>query len=582
MYDLREFVKYYPKGFYGQYKYYELDETKLFAMMNTKDSNFLIENLKLVENNFEKETDFEKVVEDNPTNEEFGEWIQHKSNYFKILKILSFEMREQLYKNRSNQFIIDKFSDSFLPDAMVNSLIYELEHNLSFRMNIFNAEKRKEIFESLMTQILEKSDQPHTNLSKINQWFKDIKILEFELDEYELKKNIDGFETVHKKEGSKTNFEIVYDKRTDYLKTLPEMLSKGDYGNLLSLNSGLFMHGTAGTGKSCALGYATTYAYRKDWIVLKVVDSHEITQNSDHELIRHEDSRLYFQTGLAVEILEDFLQSNKGKIENIPVNMDIYGKYTTSGCHKDEPEVVKNIYDEWRQSHFFDSDDLVVETREDTIIEQRYLRETLGERLRKPENLAEIAEYGIKHQDWSINAVAEILEQLYALDSHKVLIAVDAFNDLYRKTEYLDYRYETDRALRGHIPPYHLALARLFMRLDGHKIKNGLKLVASSNRHLYKHIFNPGKLNFPTEGYDIEMQPLDIDQVRTAVVHYGNTKKLPEDTIDENLVQVFYLETQGNWGELAQVGYNYYLRGYRPKEWRTHKQARQEMFDSED
>lgn len=72
------------------------------------------------------------------------------------------------------------------------------------------------------------------------------------------------------------------------------------------------------------------------------------------------------------------------------------------------------------------------------------------------------------------------MEQIYNLESHCVLVVVDEYNYLYKESIYPSYRYENDKELDGHIPPYHLSLCRPFVNLDGHKIKNGFKLTASS------------------------------------------------------------------------------------------------------
>jgi hypothetical protein len=78
-----------------------------------------------------------------------------------------------------------------------------------------------------------------------------------------------------------------------------------------------------------------------------------------------------------------------------------------------------------------------------------------------------------------------------------VLEIVDDYSWLYRKTVYLNYKYYNDSHLFGAIPPYHLAHVRLFVNLDGHKIKRGLKIVASSIGNLYKHHFDIKKIMLP-------------------------------------------------------------------------------------
>jgi len=59
------------------------------------------------------------------------------------------------------------------------------------------------------------------------------------------------------------------------------------------------------------------------------------------------------------------------------------------------------------------------------------------------------------------------------------LVAVDGANWFYRPSIYPSFRYESDKRLKGFIPPFHFSLARAFMHLDGHKIRNGYKIMAA-------------------------------------------------------------------------------------------------------
>lgn len=92
--------------------------------------------------------------------------------------------------------------------------------------------------------------------------------------------------------------------------------------------------------------------------------------------------------------------------------------------------------------------------------------------------------------------MAELLHQVYALD-HPTLECVDSFTHLYRATYYPSFRYYNDRELYGKVPPYHIAHCRMFVNLDGHKIKNGFKVVASSNYPFHKMKFNIKQMMFP-------------------------------------------------------------------------------------
>ena len=71
-----------------------------------------------------------------------------------------------------------------------------------------------------------------------------------------------------------------------------------------------------------------------------------------------------------------------------------------------------------------------------------------------------------------------------------MLIAVDGFNWFYKPTIFPSFRYATDKGLNGKIPPYHLSLCRAFMNMDGHKIRNGCKIMASNIYPFNNHKFD--------------------------------------------------------------------------------------------
>lgn len=89
-----------------------------------------------------------------------------------------------------------------------------------------------------------------------------------------------------------------------------------------------------------------------------------------------------------------------------------------------------------------------------------------------------------------------MLQQVYE-SNQLVLEVVDDFSWLYRGTVFKNYKYYNDSHLFGDIPPYHIAHMRYFVNLDGHKLKRGLKVVASSIGHLYKHHFDIKKIMLP-------------------------------------------------------------------------------------
>jgi hypothetical protein len=129
--------------------------------------------------------------------------------------------------------------------------------------------------------------------------------------------------------------------------------------------------------------------------------------------------------------------------------------------------------------------------------------------LPEPKTVLDILEAGLKNPSYSTCAMGEILHQIYQSD-RLILEVVDDFSWLYRRTVYRNYKYYNDSHLFGAIPPYHLAHCRFFVNLDGNKIKRGLKVVASSIGHLYKHHFDIKKIMLPVGNF-IVMQNISIE-----------------------------------------------------------------------
>ena len=78
-----------------------------------------------------------------------------------------------------------------------------------------------------------------------------------------------------------------------------------------------------------------------------------------------------------------------------------------------------------------------------------------------------------------------------------MLVLVDDFNWLFRPSVHWGLQYADLKKLNHQIPPYHMALARLFMKFDGHMIARGFKAAAVSTFSIVKHNFEPEKINFP-------------------------------------------------------------------------------------
>ena len=94
-------------------------------------------------------------------------------------------------------------------------------------------------------------------------------------------------------------------------------------------------------------------------------------------------------------------------------------------------------------------------------------------------------------------------------------MTVDCYNDFFRRSEMESFVYANHRY---RIPPAHLALVRLFLRFDGHLIRNGMKVCASSQNHYYNSKFNAKMIDF-IKGYHHEVEPMKLNDMRNFI-HY--------------------------------------------------------------
>lgn len=534
-----KYPKIFPVSSFGSYKDDDLYKSKVFSLCATREAVLITEYLKNIQEFTRKPLDLLRLVQDNLDNKDFANHVNQPEVFHGIVSLLSKDLLDELMKNRAHSLVVNKFGDSFLFDSLLNVLVLHLSKDLDYRMTLAQPQKRKEFMAKLMEQILAKSDEGVVNPMFPGEWLEDLKSLEFEVTKYEVSN-----QSIRPSKVTK----LLTIKMAEYVhpqKNIPQGMQNFGLKGFTSPNSNIMLYGTRGSGKSGVLNFLQTWAYENGWVTIKVPSVYRLTQEKI-PAVRHEESRLYLQTDLAKEILKDFAETNKHLLNKIPVNLELYGFINIAGCHEKEPEPVPNTYDEWNQSKLYDSDKfLFPDELNSKINDQRDWRIKLSEKEDKPKTLAELCALGEKYPDYCTAILGEIMEQLRNLETHPVLCLVDDYNYFYRRSCFPSFRYET-KLLRGTIPPYHMALCRLFMRMDGHKFKNGFKAVASSHTHLYKHVFVPERINFP-EGFGIKLEGQKLNAFRQAICHYSNTDLLKENYVDENLVQQFYGESQGNW-----------------------------------
>jgi len=147
----------------------------------------------------------------------------------------------------------------------------------------------------------------------------------------------------------------------------------------------------------------------------------------------------------------------------------------------------------------------------------------VSEKIPEPKNLLELINFALdENHIYGTNVLCEVVEQLYNTDATNVMVLVDEYNEFFKQSSYESFKYVNMRDADGTIAPWDLSLARLFMRFDGHRIRNGVKIMATSEyRHKFR-TFSPEKINLEKR-HVYEVERLEVDDFRSLIRYYMDT-----------------------------------------------------------
>ena len=325
----------------------------------------------------------------------------------------------------------------------------------------------------------------------------------------------------------------------------PEDIRRTTFDRFKGNNTGVLFWGERGCGKSQILSYVSAWAHENEWVNLSVTDPEKFISGKT-DLLRYKNG-LYLQQNLAKQFLEDFRTSNEQILREFEVDMAHYGKFDISGVRDGDPEPCPRVWDEKRQVYTDQWRDMLYDI-EVKHMEAKYetMNYRISDKLADPKTLFDIANEGVNNPESATNALAEILEQLYKSDKHKTMICLDNFNQWLQPTRFPSFRYANDKHLDGHIPPHDMALCRLLMQFDGHYMRNGVKVFATSHKRQFNHIATPEQLQWFT-GYEQRVENLTLNDFRSAMRYWTFTEWMGETYDKEWELENRYMETQGNW-----------------------------------
>lgn len=547
-FQLEHFLKVFPSINYGVFEYYEnnIKRNSKFSILLTKEAFTVIEMLKKKEKldfvSFE-DLKIEELLEKTSKWEDLEMVYKDLEVFLKLIFTFGVNLRDEMEKLRFDVVGNKVLANSFLFDYLLLQLVWNL-HDKEIRDNLLDSEKRKITFEKLFKQISEHPDFEFYGVDTIDKFAECQKYLKI------------------------GNSQIDLQRYKSHFRRIPKFLKNFLLKDFVSFNSNILFYGKRGMGKSTNLYAITMWAYKSKWIVAKLPSAHLATNNKVETLVYHEDSRLHLQIQFAEKILEDLYSCNSEIFAEMDVDMNIYGKFNLSGVHDEEPNPVPNFYIEDRQTYFYEYDKIkkkhdeedmegqedehFIKETEDDIEFRNELRRRLSNELPAPKKIKDIFLFAFQNPLLATNAIAEILEQIYNTEKHNVLIAIDDYNWLYRASNYKSGRYTDIKELNNSVPPYHFALLRLFIRFDGHRIKNGYKIAGTSVVSIPRHHFEPRKICFPDD-FCVRLEGVGLKEFGNFK-HFCHLHNLDyTEGHSERYARQLWMETQGNLGLLADV-----------------------------
>eukprot|EP00923_Selenidium_pygospionis_P021090 GHVN01036356.1.p1 GENE.GHVN01036356.1~~GHVN01036356.1.p1 ORF type:complete len:315 (+),score=20.16 GHVN01036356.1:616-1560(+) len=238
---------------------------------------------------------------------------------------------------------------------------------------------------------------------------------------------------------------------------------------------------------------------------------------------------------------------NKSMLQDIPVNMDILGAFSSSGVSYDlltshcEEMFAKAAEQEIQAEHITEAS--TAEQRKKELIQQ-HKRNMKSGSLRNdvvnPNTLWDIVEYGIINPESSVQCAFELMEQLKKQTRYPVLLLIDDWSECFAKSGFLSSKYQYT-PYGGYIPSNHLSMPHLHHRWDGVEFRRGVKIVATSRSR--EVMEDPKDLGIRASEI-IQVSPFSGREF-SHFVAYGSHHKLFHN-FPKNRVGYFHMMSGGN------------------------------------
>lgn len=532
-FSLADFYRYFPYANFGQNVFVErhLMQSFDFSVFVDRPAFAIISHLRRLtaagEKGFIGGRHFEEVFLGVENREDLEHYVYKDAEVFLgVVFDLAHDLRAAMIPLRYDPALYHFIECSFFFDTIVMCFAWEM-HRYALRQELLTPAKRLAVFTRLLQRIRAHPECKHF-----------------------VQQKPESFLTLFGRFRVAPRVEIDFAALASLRGQLPAPLQKHMLPGFTSLASNVLVWGRQGSGKSGLLYGVTLWAIKSDWLVIKLPSARAVT-HARWRMRRDHASRLYVSEEFAQKTLMDVLQSNPRALER-PVDPALYGFYSLAGVHAKEPEPVPNFYIPERQTFFYETDRLLMDEEVAAMKEEMaQMDKRLTDELPRPRSLADIVRFGIENELYATACLAELLEQAYA-SPDPVLVVIDDYNWLYRPTNFASFRYVDVKGLGGKVPPHHLSLARLFMKFDGHLIRNGFKLAATSNYSISRHHFTPAKISFPAEAC-FELKGAEQTHFRNFCAYCRDSGLDNTGHSSEDYAKMVWMENQGNFGAVMRI-----------------------------
>jgi len=262
--------------------------------------------------------------------------------------------------------------------------------------------------------------------------------------------------------------------------------------------AGFLLDGHKGTGKSQVLNLLAMWARENGWLV--ILEPNPSRYSREIAEIKRSNNGVYIQNEFAQQFLEATSIANRVMLEEIPVDLSVYGSRAIDGEPiKETRRLYEPLIEKTVDGEVADKGLTGVERLKRIAHYKKQVRiPTMIEHLRSPSTVWDIVDFGLQNEAYATQAVAEMFVQLQHQTTHPVLVMVDEWNECFPCSQYVSIRYDNTR-FHGYIPAYHLSMPRAFHRWDGHLYRRGLKIHSTSWLRYRRRDYRPELLGVKEE-----------------------------------------------------------------------------------